>query len=211
MQIALAARGQKTLTAALESAGKNVAQLRRRTQLDPLVDQLTQNKSDLEHSISGYMERQILQPWMVISLGAIFVLGVILILGGLLLPGTFTGSLGWPMAWLGLLGVGSAVAAKYTMERSAANQLDVSRRQLGLVESQIQQAQTERSELDRTLPKAAGPLATRLQSAEQDLAKLEELLPARCPAPIRRTGFSRRRRPPQQGQGRLSHRAQKLA
>ena len=177
LQIALAAHGQKTLTAALESAGKNVAQLRRRTQLDPLIEQLAQNKTDLEHSISGYMERQILPPWMVISLGAIFVLGVILILGGLLLPGSFTGSLGWPMAWLGLLGVGSGVATKYTMERSAAQQLEVSRRQLGLVESQIQQAQTERSELDRTLPKAAGPLAARLQSAEQDLAKLEELLP----------------------------------
>jgi uncharacterized protein YhaN len=174
---ALAAKGQKNLTVALEAAGQRVTQLRRRLQLDELTEQLSHTKGDLEHSISGYLERQILPPWMLLSLGGIFVLGVVLILGGLLLPGSFTGSLGWPMAWLGLLGVGSAIAAKYTMERSAANQLEASRRQLALVESQSKQAQTERSDLDRLLPKTGGPLAAQLQTAQQELAKLEELLP----------------------------------
>jgi len=177
LEQALAARGQKNLTAALETAGQRVAQLRRRIQLDELIEQLAHNKTELEQSISGYLERQILPPWMLLLLGGIFVLGVVLILGGLLLPGSFTGSLGWPMAWLGLLGVGSAVAAKYTMERSAANQLEASRRQLALIESQTKQADSERTELDRTLPKAGVSLAARLQTAQQDLAKLEELLP----------------------------------
>jgi uncharacterized protein YhaN len=177
LEQALAARGQKNLTAALETAGQRVAQLRRRIQLDELIEQLAHNKIELEQSISGYLERQILPLWMLLSLGGIFVLGVVLILGGLLLPGSFTGSLGWPMAWLGLLGVGSAVAAKYTMERSAANQLEASRRQLALIESQTKQADSERTELDRTLPKAGVSLAARLQTAQQELAKLEELLP----------------------------------
>ncbi len=174
---ALAARGQKSLTAALETAGQRVTQLRRRVQLDELMSQLENNKADLEHAIAGYLERQILPPWMVLSLGGIFVLGVVLILGGLLLPSSFTGSLGWPMAWLGLLGIGSAVAAKYTMERSVANHLEASRRQLALIESQSKQADSERRELDQALPKATGTFATRLQAAQQDLAKLEELLP----------------------------------
>ncbi|HEY2759255.1 MAG TPA: hypothetical protein VGI75_00890, partial [Pirellulales bacterium] len=177
LQQALVSRGQKNLTAALEIAGQRVAQLRRRIQLDELIDQLAHNKTDLEQSNSGYLERQILPLWMVFALGGIFVLGVVLILGGLLLPASFTGSLGWPMAWLGLLGVGSAIAAKYTIQRSAANQLEVSRRQLALIESQSKQAETERSELDRTLPKAGLSLAARLQTAQQELAKLEELLP----------------------------------
>ncbi|HTQ39604.1 MAG TPA: AAA family ATPase [Pirellulales bacterium] len=174
---ALAARGQKNLTAALDSAGQRVAQLRRRVQLDELIEQLAHTKADLEHAIAGCVQRQILPAWMLFSLGGIFVLGVVLVLGGFLLPGSFTGSLGWPMAWLGLLGTGSAVAAKYTLERSAANQMEASRRQLALVDSQTQQAETERGELDRSLPNGGASLPTLLQAAQQELAKLEELLP----------------------------------
>ena len=46
----------------------------------------------------------------------VFVLGVVLILAGLLLPHSFIGSLGWPMAWLGIFGTAAAVATKFMIE-----------------------------------------------------------------------------------------------
>ncbi|HZZ26637.1 MAG TPA: AAA family ATPase [Pirellulales bacterium] len=176
-ELVLAAQGPKNLAAALDAAGQRVSQLRRRVQLDGLLQQLADTKADLEHSIAGSLQRQVLPAWMLLSLGGVFVLGVVLILGGLLLPGTFTGSLGWPMAGLGVLGMVSAVAAKYSIERSAASRLEASRQQLALVGTQVQQAEAERSDLDRNLPKGAGSLQARLQTAQQELAKLEDLLP----------------------------------
>src|SRR5262249_34836781 len=127
--------------------------------------------------IADLQERQILSPGMIISIGAIFVLGIMLILSGLLLPTSVTGSLGWPMAWLGILAAGSAVAAKFTMERSLANQLRESQTQRQLAEKQSDEAEKQRTELDRALPKSGASIPERLQSAEQELAKLEGLLP----------------------------------
>src|SRR5262245_57430564 len=81
------------------------------------------------------------------------------------------------MAWLGFLGTGSAVAAKFTMERSMSRQLDAAGKQLELVESQTETANRQRNELDEALPKYAGPLAARLEAAERELVELEKLLP----------------------------------
>ena len=174
---ALAARRQADLTSAIEAAGKQVALLRNRNQLDDRLNQLTQAKTDLERQTLDLTERQILPPWTLAAIGGVFVLGMVLILAGLLLPASFTGSIGWPMAWLGFLGTGSAVAAKFTMERSMTRQLDAAGKQLELVESQTETANRQRNELDEALPKDARPLATRLEAAECELVELEKLLP----------------------------------
>ena len=42
---------------------------------------------------------------------------------------------------------------------------------------QIKQAKQDRDELDGQLPRGGGPLVARLQTAEKELARLEELLP----------------------------------
>ena len=165
------------LTSALGAAGERVTRLRNWLQLDERIARLENSKTDLEQQIADLMQRQILPPWTVIGLGAVFVLGVVLILAGMLLPSSFSGSLGWPMAWLGLLATGSAVAAKFTMERSVAQQLAASRKQSETAESQVKQARQERDEIDRSLPKGVGLPAARLQVAEQELADLEKLLP----------------------------------
>ena len=156
VEAALATCKQADLTGALAGAGERVAKLRNRLQLDERIERLGNSKTDLEQQIADLMERQILPTWTVIGLGGVFVLGVVLILAGLLLPNSFSGSLGWPMAWLGLLATGSAVAAKFTMERSVAQQLAASRKQVETADAQIKQAKQDRDELDRALPKGGG-------------------------------------------------------
>lgn len=177
LETALASYGQRDLTAALEAAGQRVSQLRRRIQLDEQIEQLAKTQIDLEGRTAELTQRQILPPWVVIAVGSVFVLGVVLLLAGLVLPAAVTGSWGWSLALLGLLGSGLAVAAKFTLERSAALGLDACQKHFALVQSQIKQATDDREAIDRALPKMGGSVALRLPAAEQELAKLEELLP----------------------------------
>ncbi len=177
IESAMSAFGQRDLKTAVEAAGQRVSQLRRCVQLDEQAEQMAQLRAELETKIAELEERQILPPWTLIGLGAIFVIGVMLTLAGLFLPASFTGSLGWPMAVLGLLGIGSAIAAKYMLEQSLARQLAECQKQSEQAHLQAEQAEEERAELDRSLPKSSGQLAPRLQIAEQELARLEQLLP----------------------------------
>jgi uncharacterized protein YhaN len=174
---ALAARKHIDMASAIDAAGKQVSQLRNRIQLDDRLTQLSQTKTDVQQQIVDLAERQILPPWTLAALGGVFVLGMVLILSGLLLPASFTGAIGWPMAWLGLLGTGSAVAAKFTMERSMAQQLDAARKQLELVDSQTAAASRQADELDAALSKSSLSLVARLEAAQRELAELEKLLP----------------------------------
>lgn len=164
------------LTAAVGAAGQRVAQLRRRIQLDERLDQLSHTRDDLEEHVAGLTERQLPPLWMLLSTGTVFVLGFTLLLSGLFLPGSFTGSWGWPMAGLGLVGMACAVAAKSGIARSMSGRLESGQKQLALVQSQMLEAETQRDALDGALP-AAGLLADRLQAAQQELGRLEELLP----------------------------------
>ena len=191
---ALPGGDKRQLTSAIDSAGQRVSQLRKRIQVDDRLAQLELTKEELDSRIADLHERQILPPWMIISIGAIFVLGVVLILSGSLLPTSVTGSLGWPMVWLGILATGSAVAAKFTTEQSLANQLRESQTQRQLVETQTEDVEKQRVELDRALPKSAISLPERLQTAEQELARFEALLPLEAAATIGRANCQSIRR-----------------
>jgi uncharacterized protein YhaN len=114
--------------------------------------------------------------WLLASLGGVFVVGVLLLFAGLLLPGSFTGTLGWVLAPLGLAAFAAAAGTKWMLERSAARQLESCQKQLAMLESQMKQITDERAALDKQLPTGGTP-AARLQAAEAALAALEELLP----------------------------------
>ncbi len=174
---ALADAGHSDLPAALEKAGNQAAQLRRRVQLDERLDRMTRHRADLEEQSHELLERQILPGWILASLGGVFMLGVLLLLAGLFLPTKIIGSFGWTLAVLGVLAFGTAAAAKWLLEKAAARQLDSCRKQLTLLETQTKQAQQERDTLDEQLPKGGGSLTSRLQAAEAELAKLEALMP----------------------------------
>ena len=77
---------------------------------------------------------------------------------------------------LGLVGLSALVAGKFIWEHSAAARLESTKKQLHMLERQLEQAKRERGDLDSTLPAGGGPLSIRLQAAERELASLEELL-----------------------------------
>lgn len=176
LEAALSARGLKELNPAIEQAGQAVAQWRRRVQLDDRLERMARHRTELEDETHASLDRQIMPGWMLASLGAVFVVGVLLLFASWLLPGTFSGTPGWALALLGISAFGGAVATKFILERSAARRLDACQKQLVVLESQTKQLQDERTALDKQLPSGGTPSA-RLQTAESELAALEELLP----------------------------------
>jgi hypothetical protein len=170
---ALVSRPQSDVLTAVETAGQHVAQLRRRVQLDQRLDEMKQRETELRAAAAEWLQRQLLSPWMLVGLGALFVVGVAAILTGLLLPQSFLGPTGWVLAVLGAVGVGSAAAAKVLLERSAARRYEACQQQLSALAGQAEEAKRERDELDSRLPKGGGPMLTRLQAAEKDLSALE--------------------------------------
>ena len=177
IESALAARGQSDLAAAMDRAGGLVSQFRRRVQLDERLDQLGRYQVELEERGRQLLDRQMLPVGVLVGLGAVFVVGVMLVLAGLLMPTSVTGSLGWALATLGLAGTGAAAVGKVLLERSNSRQLDGCQKQLGVLQLQVEQAKADREALDGQLPHGGGPIPSRLQAAERELAALEELTP----------------------------------
>ena len=173
---ALSDRQDKELAPALQRAGNLVTQLRRRAQLDERLSQLARHETELTEQGRLLLDRQLLPAWVLVALGAVFVFGVVLVLANMFLPSSLVGSAGWLLAMIGALGAAGAAGGKFLMDRSAGNQLEACQKQAGILASQIKQAKEERESLDAQLPRGGGPLLARLQTAEKDLAVLEELL-----------------------------------
>ena len=153
----LAGLGESELPSAMEKHGTLAGQLRRRMQLDERLAQMNRNQVELKEHSHQSLDRQLLPTNVLIGLGAAFVVGTLLVLVGLLMPASIVGTLGWPLALLGLCGAGGGAGAKYLMQRAAARELENCKNQLSLLETQIKQAQEERDELDRRLPRGGGP------------------------------------------------------
>lgn len=167
---------QKELAPALEQAGNLVSQLRRRTQVDERLSQLASHENELAEQTRALLDRQLLPSWVLVALGGVFVLGVVLVLASMFLPSSLVGSAGWLLAAIGALGAAGAAGGKFLLDRSAASQLEACQKQSAILASQVKQTKEERETLDRDLPRGGGPLLMRLQTAEKDLASLEELL-----------------------------------
>lgn len=174
---ALKARGEKDLAQAMDRVGGQVTQLRRRVQLDERVEQMGRYQVELEEQSHHLLENQLLPAPLVFGLGAVFVVGVVLLMAGLFIPASILGSLRWPLSLLGMAAAAGAVATKFLMERASARRLESCQKQLNLLQLQIKQAKQERETLDEQLPHGGGPIVSRLQTAEKELAALEELVP----------------------------------
>jgi uncharacterized protein YhaN len=177
IESALASRGGAELGAALDQAGELVSQLRRRLQVDERLDQLGRHQTQLEEQARHWDDRQLLPVGVLIALALVFGIGAMLVLAGLFMPASIVGAAGWTLAILGLSGFGVAAVGKVTIERWRTRRLDACRKQLETLQLQVQQTQEERGTLDARLPRGGGPVASRLQAAEADLASLEELGP----------------------------------
>ncbi|HZZ71071.1 MAG TPA: AAA family ATPase [Pirellulales bacterium] len=173
----LGTRSPADITSELEKTGTLVTQLRRRIQLDDNLKQLGLQKSELDNHVEAALEEILLPPQVLFGLGGLFVFGVVLILAGLFFPASLTGRVGWWLALLGLAGTAISGTIKWFFEHKADHHVDNCSRQLETLNEQIQEAETERDQLDAQLPKGGGALAARLQTAEAQLSSLQELLP----------------------------------
>ena len=177
LKAALAPRGESQLSPAIDAAGELVAQLRRRVQLDERFEQMQRYRTELEEQSRRLMDRQLTPAWMLVGLGGVFVAGVLLLIAGLFMSSSLTGGFGGLMSGVGLLGLIAAVAAKFFIERSNANQLESCQKQLEMLRLQLQEAQQQRDQLDASIPPGSVLAQNRLEAAQSDLAALEELMP----------------------------------
>ncbi|HEY1786255.1 MAG TPA: AAA family ATPase, partial [Pirellulales bacterium] len=166
-----------SLTAALEKAGAQVSLLRRRVQIDERLDTLTRSHHDLEAHVQETAERHALAPMQLVGLGLVFVLGFTLILAAFFLPAGTVGSGHWLLVFVGFLLVVASGLFKFGLEKFSSKQIDDGQTQLAQIEQQIEKVHVERDELDKKLPRGGGPLVARLQAAEKELTRLEELMP----------------------------------
>jgi uncharacterized protein YhaN len=176
----LGADKQQGLTQALAEAGELVSRFRQRVQLDGRLDQMSRRQAELEEQSHEHLENQILPGWALVVIGSLFVLGcglVLLFVAGLVLPASLSASLSWPVGLVGVLAAGAAAGAKFGLEQAAAKRLDSCHAQIDMLAQQVESARAERDELDALLPRGGGPLVSRMQAAEKELARLEALLP----------------------------------
>lgn len=173
-------RADDGLHGAVEQAGEIVSLLRRRIQLEEKLEQMVRREKDLNYESGELFEKQQLPTWMIVAFGACFIFGaalVLLYLASWMVPASVTGSLGWPIPYIGMALMAMGALGKSGMERSAAVELEQCRRQMDALAEQLQAAREERDAIDERLPEAGGPLAVRLRDAEKDLTELEALLP----------------------------------
>jgi len=171
----LAGREHEDLAPALEERGNLVSQLRRRVQLDERISQLGRSQTELTEQGRDLLDDQLLPGWVLTGLGGAFVVGVVLLMTRIYLP-AFLGAAGWWLSVLGLLGMVAAGGIKYMLEHAATIQLEACQKRSATLTKQFEQAKQEREALDTQLPRGGGPLLTRLQTAEKELAALEEML-----------------------------------
>ena len=174
---AMSARGERDLAQALDRAGNELSQLRRRAQVDERLSQLTKHRAEVDRQSQRLMDRQLLPAWVLFGLGTLGMFGVILLILGFVLPTSVVGALGWVLAPLGLLGIIAAVLAKVVFERSNVQRLDACHKQTAMLDAQVKQATEEGDALDRQLARSGTPLAVRLEQVQQQLAALEQVVP----------------------------------
>jgi uncharacterized protein YhaN len=177
LRVDLGEHDTTSLTAALEKAGAQVSQLRRRVQIDERLDTLNRSHHDLEAHVQDTVDRHTLTPMQLAGLGLTFVLGFTLVLAALFLPAGTVGAGHWLLVVTGVVLVLASGLAKFGLEKFTGKQIEDGQTQLAQIEQQIAKVQTERDELDKKLPRGGGPLVARLQAAEKELTRLEELMP----------------------------------
>ncbi len=177
IRTALGSRPDRDLAAALDEVGGQVAQLRRRVQLEERLDQAGRHQQELEEQGRHFVQQEPVPMWVFAALGGVFAVGIVLVLASLFVSTAVVASLGVTLAVLGVVGAGTAMGAKLLWERSNAKQLQQCQRQMEVLDKQVELLKQERDALDARLATGGGPLAVRLQTAEGKLAKLESLLP----------------------------------
>lgn len=161
--------------AALETQGQLVANLRKRVQADQKIEQLGGHREESQRRIRELLSVNKVPADIVLNVNTGFIVGSLLFFTGifatrpnlLLVPNMALWIVGGFMA--AMCGI-----AKIMRDLAQNEQLENLRNQARSIETELRDLEAERDELDAKIPPGAGPLITRLQYAERDLAELEE-------------------------------------
>lgn len=174
----LTSLGEEDLNKALTKASDLVNLLRRRIQVEDKIDQIRVQYRDSESETHDLLESQITPRPEVFGLGLMFVIGGTLTLYAWFGPSLMLTWQPGHAAWiLGFMMMGCAYVMKMRLDDESAQQFDSAKRQLILLDQQMDKAVEEQKELDISLPRGNGALMARLKSAEDHLSRLEELIP----------------------------------
>ncbi len=161
----------------LDAAGDLVAQLRRRQQVEQRIDSARRQVDELQEQAQELVDEQVVPMGLFSWLLAVFVTGFVAVGVWYMMPAATLGKYGGWIAAIGIVGAIFAWLFKYFAEDSAADRFDACHRQIEMVAEQIDEAEEERTQLDRELPLTDGSVALRLQYAEKHLSELERVMP----------------------------------
>ncbi|PQO42387.1 AAA family ATPase [Blastopirellula marina] len=174
----LTSLGEEDLNKALNKAGELVNLLRRRIQVEDKIDQIRLQYRESEAETHDLLEQQIMPKPEIAVIALACIMGGTMVLHSMFweVLGLVQG-LGVVEFLFGSMLAFGGVMFKRKMDTEQAQQFDSAKRQLMLLDSQMDKAVAEQKELDISLPRGNGALMARLKSAEDHLARLEELIP----------------------------------
>lgn len=152
-------------------AQEQIAQLRRRLDLDERLQQLEEDAQALEEESTTLAEQQGLSRPQEIAISVCAVLGVVLAGGSLF---GVLGSSWWPF-FLGVIMVAGAYGAKRLLERRTNQRLEETENELDSLSQEIDQANKQAEAFDRDLPKGGGTIEERLAAAETQLREIDDI------------------------------------
>ncbi|MDR0869703.1 MAG: AAA family ATPase [Planctomycetaceae bacterium] len=178
IQPELAKRESTELAEVLDAARDTAVQLKKRQEFQQRLTHLTEQHRDLRRINTFIVQHQALPAWMLILLGFVGVLGAVpvgLAMFELLGAKVFTAHIHPLLTVLGTIAVAGSIAFKFIAERSNGRKLDENQRQLNAVLSQMEQVKRDVAGIDARFAAASTP--PELHTAQQELARLEKLLP----------------------------------
>lgn len=178
LEAELERRGCQNLGDSLDVSGRIVTRLRKRVQLEEKLNKLLKDRKRLERDLDAVVREQLLPTDKLVMIGALCVIGVFFAVGGLFLKPEFLGEYPEVLGILiGSICLGIAYIVKNQYDQIAKEALDDCQTQLELLKTQIRRAKDERDEIDRELPDDIVHPESKLEDAEHELAKLEDILP----------------------------------
>jgi uncharacterized protein YhaN len=167
--------GVRRETNSFEQQGQLVANLRKRIQVDQKIEQLSGHRDEAQRRLRDLLAVNKVPADMIFNLNTAFVIGCLLFFTGIVVKGDVLGLFpNWLLVILGAFMALLAGGSKVMRDLATNEQLDTLRNQSRSLEVQLHELENERNELDTLLPAGAGPMLTRLQAAERELAGMEE-------------------------------------
>jgi uncharacterized protein YhaN len=185
----LVERNETDLQTALANAAERIQIFRRRIQVEQRLDQLNRHREELENYRDDLFDRHLMPVWMTVGLGVLFAGGfmMILIAVAAAIGEWRIGLEPLPMLLIGVVLSILSAGGKVGIDRQASMRLDAVRKQLAMVNRQCNEVRQQRDDLDAQLPAGGGALDVRMQRAEEDLRRLEELLPLQTQRDVLKT------------------------